>query len=299
MAPRFDSAAVQYDPRRWLGLAVLLLAAAIDLIDATIVNIALPTIRDDLGAGAAALEWIVAGYSLTFALGLITGGRLGDVFGRRRIFLIGVAGFTLASLAAGLAWSPAALVAARFVQGAFAALMVPQVLSTINVSFPPEERPKAYGMYGTFAGIATVSGPLLGGLLMQGDLFGLDWRPIFLINLPVGLATFVAALLFVRESRDEHPPQLDLTGVGIVTVALLLLLYPLVEGHELGWPAWTFASMAASLPVLALFAAQQARRARRGDAPLVPLGLFRERAFGGGVLAGLTFFSASPASSSS
>lgn len=299
MAPRFDSAAVQYDPRRWLGLAVLLLAAAIDLIDATIVNIALPTIRDDLGAGAAALEWIVAGYSLTFALGLITGGRLGDVFGRRRIFLIGVAGFTLASLAAGLAWSPAALVAARFVQGAFAALMAPQVLSTINVSFPPEERPKAYGMYGTFAGIATVSGPLLGGLLMQGDLFGLDWRPIFLINLPVGLATFVAALLFVRESRDEHPPQLDLTGVGIVTVALLLLLYPLVEGHELGWPAWTFASMAASLPVLALFAAQQARRARRGDAALVPLGLFRERAFGGGVLAGLTFFSASPASSSS
>ena len=182
-----EAAGPAYDSRRWLGLAVLLLAAAIDLIDVTVVNIALPAIRDDLGASAAQLEWIIAGYTLAFALTLITGGRLGDVHGRRRMFLVGVAGFTLASLACGLAWSAEALVAARVVQGAFAGLMVPQVLSTINVSFPSEERPKAYGLYGAVAGIATVSGPLVAGLLVQGDLFGLDWRPIFLINLPVGL----------------------------------------------------------------------------------------------------------------
>jgi EmrB/QacA subfamily drug resistance transporter len=283
--------ATAYDPRRWLALGVLLLAVVMDLIDITIVNIALPSIRDDLGASNAALEWTVAGYTLAFALGLITAGRLGDVYGRRRMFLLGVGGFTAASVLCGLAWSPEALIAARIAQGALAALMVPQVLSMINVSFPPAERAKAYGLYGGFAGIATVSGPLIGGLLVQGDLFGLDWRPIFLINLPVGLATLVAVAVLVRESRDEHPLRLDLTGVGLVTTALLLLLYPLVQGHELGWPTWTFVSMAASAPVLAVFAVEQARRSRRGGSPLVPLGLFRRHAFTGGVLAALTFFS--------
>jgi EmrB/QacA subfamily drug resistance transporter len=277
-----------YDPRRWLALTVLLLAAVMDLIDITIVTIALPTIRKSLDASAAALEWTIAGYTLAFALGLITGGRLGDVYGRRRIFLFGVAGFTAASLLCGLAWSPEVLIAARVAQGAMAALMVPQILSTIQAVFPPEERPKAYGMYGAFMGIAGLGGPLLGGLLVQADLFGLGWRPIFLINLPVGLTTLAAAWALVRESRDAQPPRLDLAGVGLVTVALLLLLYPLVEGHELGWPTWTFVSMAASLPVLALFATQQARGGRRS--PLVPLGLFRQRAFTGGGLAALTFF---------
>lgn len=280
-----------YDPRRWLALAVLLLAVVMDLIDITIVNIALPSIRDDLGASNAALEWTIAGYAVAFALGLITAGRLGDVFGRRLMFVTGVSGFTAASVLCGLAWSPEALVAARIAQGVFAALMVPQVLSMINVGFPPEERPKAYGLYGAFAGIATVSGPLIGGLLVQGDLFELGWRPIFLINLPVGLMTLVAATMLVRESREEHPARIDLTGVGLLTGGLLLLLYPLVQGHESGWPAWTYASMAASVPVLAVFALQQAHRARRGGSPLVPLELFRRRAFTGGVLAALTFFS--------
>jgi EmrB/QacA subfamily drug resistance transporter len=286
-----EAATAAYDPRRWLALSVLLLAAVMDLIDVSIVNIALPSIRDDLDASAAALEWTVAGYTLAFALGLITGGRLGDVFGRRRMFLLGVAGFTAASLLCGLAWSSEVLVAARVAQGAMAALMMPQILSSIQAIFPPEERPKAYGMYGAFVGIAAVSGPLLGGLLVQADLFGLGWRPIFLVNIPVGLFTIVAARALVRESRDEHPPRLDLTGVGLVSVALLLLLYPLVQGHQLGWPSWAFVLMAGSLPVLAVFAAQQAHRGRRGESPLVPLALFRERAFTGGVLAALTFFS--------
>ena len=280
-----------YDPRRWSALGVLLLAAVMDLIDISIINIALPTIRDDLDASAAALEWTIAGYTLAFALGLITGGRLGDVYGRRRIFLLGVAGFTVASLLCGLAPSVEVLIGARVAQGAMAALMMPQILSTIQAVFPADERPKAYGMYGAFVGIAAVSGPLLGGLLVEADLFGLGWRSIFLINLPIGLLTLAAAWMLVPESRDAHPPRLDLTGVGLVSAALLLLLYPLVQGHELGWPTWTFVSMAASLPVLALFAAQQASRSSRGGSPLVPPALFRERAFTGGVVAALTFFS--------
>jgi EmrB/QacA subfamily drug resistance transporter len=280
-----------YDPRRWLALSVVLLAAVMDLIDVTIVNVAIPSIREDLGAAAADIEWIVAGYTLAFAVGLITGGRLGDVYGRKRLFLLGVAGFTVASIVCGLAQSADALIAARVVQGGFAALMVPQVLSMIQVLFPPEERPKAYGMFGAFAGMATVGGPLIGGLLVQANLFELGWRPIFLINLPVGLATLAAAWVLLRESRAEERPRLDLVGVGLVTVALLLVLYPLIEGRELGWPTWAIVSLATSAPVAGLFVLHQRRRERLGRTPLVPLGLFRTRAFGGGVLAGLAFFS--------
>jgi MFS family permease len=234
------------DPRRWIALGVLLLAAAMDLIDTTIAVLALPVIGDDLGAGEAALEWIIAAYALAFALGLITGGRLGDVFGRRRVFLIGLAGFTAASALCGLAPTPSVLVAARAIQGAFAALMIPQVVSIIAASFPPEDRAKAYGMMGAVAGVATVAGPLLSGALLELDLF--SWRPIFLINVPIGLATIAAARAFVHESRSETPPRLDLAGAGLLTVALVLLLLPLVEGHQLGWPAWTFAALAASIP---------------------------------------------------
>ena len=279
------------DPRRWLALAVVLLAVAIDLIDTTIVNVAIPSIQEDLGASAAAIEWIVAGYTLAFAVVLITGGRLGDAFGRKRLFLIGVAGFMVTSAMAGLAQSPEALITARLGQGVMAALMVPQVLSMIQVNFSPEERPKAYGMYGAFAGIATISGPIVGGLLVQADLFSLDWRPIFLINVPLGILTLIAAAKLVPESRAEHAQRFDFVGVGIVTGALMLLLYPLVQGRELEWPAWTFVSMAASVPAFALFAVHQRRRARQGGSPLVPLRLFGQRGFLGGVVAGLAFFS--------
>lgn len=289
-SPSAAEAAAAPDPRRWLALAVMLLAAVMDLIDVTIVNVAIPSIQRDLGATAAHIEWIVAGYTLSFAVMLITGGRLGDVYGRRRLFLVGVAGFTLASLACGLAQSPEVLIAARVVQGGLAALMIPQILSTVQVAFPPDERPKAFGMYGAFIGMATVSGPLVGGVLVDADLFGLDWRPIFLINLPIGILTLAAAAALVKESRSEQPPRLDLGGVGLVTVALLLLVYPLVQGRELDWPAWTFVSMAASIAAFALFVLHQRRRTRRADSPLVPLALFRERGFTGGVLVGLTFF---------
>ena len=278
------------DPRRWIALIVLLLAAVLDLVDVTVVNVAIPTIQRDLGASYEAIQWVLASYTLAFALGLITGGRLGDIYGRKRVFLVGVAGFALGSALCGLAPSPEMLVASRVLQGAMAAVMIPQVLSIIQASFPPGERGAAFGAYGAVAGLASAGGPLIAGVLIQGDLLGLGWRPIFLVNVPVGLLALVATALVVRESRSEHPLRLDLTGVVIMTVGLLLLVYPLVEGRNLGWPAWTLASMGASVPVLILFAFWERRKARKDGSPLVPPALFRERAFVAGLLVNLIFF---------
>jgi EmrB/QacA subfamily drug resistance transporter len=278
------------DPRRWLTLIILLLAAFMNLLDISIVNIAIPSIQRNLHASYADVQWALAGYTLAYALVLITGGRLGDTFGRKRLFLIGVAGFTIMSALCGAAQSPAALIASRVAQGAFGAIMIPQVLSVIQVIFPPAERIKALAGFGVTAGLGTVSGPLLGGLLTQHNLFGLGWRPIFLINVPVGIIALVASAVLVRESRAPRPPRLDPVGVALISAALLALLYPLVQGRQLGWPGWTFASMAASVPLLALFAGYERMKVRRDGSPLVQLSLFRERAFSVGMAIAVTFF---------
>jgi EmrB/QacA subfamily drug resistance transporter len=278
------------DPRRWLTLAILLLAAFMNLLDVSIVNIAIPSIQRNLHASYADVQWALAGYTLAYALVLITGGRLGDTFGRKRLFLIGVTGFTIMSALCGAAQSPGELIACRVVQGAMGAIMVPQVLAVIQVIFPPAERIKALAGFGVTAGLGTVSGPLLGGLLIQHNLFGLDWRPIFLINVPVGILAVAASSVLVRESRAPHPPKLDPVGVGLISAALLLLLYPLVEGRQLGWPAWTFISMAAAAPVLAGFIGYERMKTRRDGSPLVPLSLFRDRGFSAGMAVTLTFF---------
>ena len=278
------------DPRRWLTLSILLLAAFMNLLDVSIVNIAIPSIQRDLHASYADVQWALAGYTLAYALVLITGGRLGDIFGRKRLFLIGVTGFTVMSALCGAAQSPGMLIGCRVVQGAMGAIMVPQVLAVIQVIFPPAERIKALAGFGVTAGLGTVSGPLLGGLLIQHNLFGLAWRPIFLINVPVGVLAVAASAVLVRESRAPRPPRLDPIGVGLISAALLLLLYPLVEGRQLGWPAWTFVSMAAAAPVFALFAWYEQFKARRDRSPLVPLRLFREREFSVGMAVAMTFF---------
>ena len=278
------------DPRRWLTLIILLLAAFMNLLDVSIVNIAIPSIQRDLHASYADVQWALAGYTLAYALVLITGGRLGDTFGRKRLFLIGVTGFTIMSALCGVAQSPGQLIAARVVQGAMGAIMVPQVLAVIQVIFPPAERIKALAGFGVTAGLGTVSGPLLGGLLIQHNLFGLDWRPIFLINVPVGIIAVVASAILVRESRAPRPPRLDPTGVALISAALLLLLYPLVQGRELGWPAWTFVSMAASVPVFAIFVLYERAKARRDGSPLVEMSLFRERGFSVGMAVAVAFF---------
>jgi EmrB/QacA subfamily drug resistance transporter len=256
----------------------------------SIVNIAIPSIQRDLNASYADVQWALAGYTLAYALVLITGGRLGDMFGRKRLFLIGVTGFTIMSALCGAAQSPGQLIACRVAQGAMGGIMVPQVLAVIQVIFPPAERIKALAGFGVTAGLGTVSGPLLGGLLIQHNLFGLDWRPIFLINIPVGIIAVAASAVLVRESRAPRAPRLDPVGVGLITAALLLLLYPLVEGRQLGWPAWTFIAMAAAVPVFAIFAGYERVKARRDGSPLVQLSLFHDRAFSVGMAIALTFF---------
>lgn len=278
-APAMASA----DRRRWIALAIVLTASFMDLVDATIVNIALPSIKDDIGASNSDILWVTAGYALAFAIGLITGGRLGDIYGRKKVFLLGMAGFTLASLLCGIAEGPGMLVGARLLQGAMAALMVPQVLSIIHVTFPAEERGKVFGMFGAVVGLGAVSGPLLGALLTQWDILGLGWRPIFLINLPVGIAGLILGRRFIDESRAPHALRLDLIGMLLATGGLLMLLYPLITGREHNWPTWGFVSMAASLAVFAGFIAYEKNKSRKDGAPLVELSLFRVKSFAAGI----------------
>ncbi|WP_084965504.1 MFS transporter [Thermoactinospora rubra] len=275
---------------RWAALALLLTAVFMDMVDNQIVTIALPTIQRDLGAQPSALQWTATGYTLAFALTLITGGRLGDRFGHRAMFVLGTAGFGAASLAAGLAPDVAVLLAARVAQGVFAGLMVPQVLAFIHAEFPQAEQGKAMGFYGMTFPIGGLAGPLLGGLLTQADLFGWHWRTIFFVNVPVALAAAVGAMLVMPPPRRPGRGGADVPGVLVLAAALLAVLYPLVQGRELGWPAWAFLLMAAALPLLALFAALERARERRGREPLIRPGLLRSRPMAVGVLVMLIFY---------
>ncbi len=275
--------------QRKIALAVVALAFVMDLLDSTIVNIAIPSIQSNLGASYATIQWLIAGYSLAFATLLITGGRMGDVFGYKKLFMIGVGGFTVASLLSGVAWDSHILIAARLLQGAMAALMVPQVMSMMQIMFKPEERGMVSGMFGALGGLSAALGPVIGGLLIKANIFGLDWRPIFLINVPVGLIGLVAAAKYLPEGKSPHPLKLDWWGTLIVIVGLLLLIFPLIEGRDLDWPTWTFVMMAASIPVFVLFAWWQRRKVRTDGSPLVMPALFRFRSFAVGLLTNVIF----------
>ncbi|MGH3448084.1 MAG: MFS transporter [Nocardioidaceae bacterium] len=277
------------DRRKWLALAVLMAAEFMNLVDATIVNVALPSIQRDLGASFSAVQWVTGGYALAFAAMLVTGGRLGDLVGRRRLFLMGLAGFTAASVACGLATGAAWLVTARLAQGGAAAMMVPQVLSIMNVSFTSEERGKVFGLLGGIVGLGAVSGPLLGAVLTEADILGLGWRPIFLVNLPVGLIAIWLGRRWVDESRADRPLRLDPVGVALAVTAVGLLLYPLTTGEQAGWPAYDFAMMAAAPVLLAVFVWYERGKDRRDGSPLVDLGLFRIATFAAGLGVQLLF----------
>ncbi|MGW2545001.1 MFS transporter [Kitasatospora sp. NPDC001574] len=264
-------------------------ASFMDLVDVTIVNIAIPSIQESTGASFSAVQWVTGGYALAFAIGLITGGRLGDIYGRKRLFLIGMGGFTLASALCGLAGGAEMLVAMRILQGGTAALMVPQVLSIVHATFPAEERGKVFGLYGAVIGLGAVTGPMIGAVLTEWDLFGLGWRPIFLINLPVGVAGLLLGRAFIGESKAERALKLDLVGVALASAGLLMLIYPLTHGREAGWPLWGYLTMAGSLPVFALFVAYERVKARRDGSPLVELSLFRVKSFAAGIGVQLTF----------
>lgn len=278
-------------PRRWLILFVILAAECMDLLDATIVNVATPSIRASLHTTASQLQWIVGGYSLAFSVGLVTGGRLGDIFGRRRLFLIGAAGFTLASMACGLASSPGMLIAFRLAQGAFGSLMIPQGLGVVKEVFPADELPKAFGIWGPVMGLAAVFGPVVGGALVGAGLFSDPWRSIFYVNLPLGLAGIVGAYRVMPESRSPRKLTVDFGGAALFTLAAVLLVYPLIQGRESGWPAWAFIAMATSAVALLVFAAYERRRAGRGGDPLVVPSVFSKPGYLSGTLIILVFFS--------
>ncbi|GAB25635.1 putative drug resistance protein [Gordonia polyisoprenivorans NBRC 16320 = JCM 10675] len=275
--------------RRTLAMAVLIGASFMDLFDVTIMQVALPSIRNDLHADAAQLEWIIAGYMLAFASMLITGGRLGDAIGRRRAFLIGVAGFTLASLAGACSPDADLLIVARVAQGLFAAVMVPQGLSTLQALYRPRERARVYGMFGAISGMAAVAGPILGGVLVSGDVAGLGWRSVLLINVPVGIVLLVLGRAYIPDTRDTEPADRDLIAVALSAGGVVAVLYPIVEGHTLGWPAWSWAVMAGGVVLLALFVVRQRAVARAGRAPLLPGRLFANRGFSVGLVVQTVF----------
>lgn len=272
---------------RGLAIAVLTFAMFMDLMDVTIVNVALVDIKRELGASSAELQWILSGYTLAFAGILITASRLGDRFGRQRIFILGIAGFTLASLLASLAQNGETLVASRFVQGAFAGLMVPQVLASVQALYRPKERAPIFAVIGVITALAAVIGPVLGGWLITNNPVGGHWRSIFYINLPVGVIITIAAIFLVPNTKQERPNRLDPLGVLLAVGAVLLLVYPLVEGRELGWPAWSFVLMALSPVTLAIFFWYQTRR--DPAAALIPVRLFRNRGFTAGLLIYMCF----------
>lgn len=276
-------------PPPWLTLAVVLSGLFMVTLDVFIVNVAIPALQSDLGAGAGAIQWVVAGFSLAVGALVVTAGRLGDLLGRRRTYAVGLAAFTLTSAACGLATSPEALVAARVLQGLSAALLMPQVLVIIQTVFRGRALARAYTAYGLSMGIAAVFGQLIGGALIHADLLGLGWRACFLINVPVGLA----ALAVLRRALPIVPgsgrARMDLVGVALVTAALLTTMLPLIQGRAQGWPTWTWVSLAASAALFAEFLWYERRLARSGGAPLVDLAVFRERTFSVAVSAQLAF----------
>ncbi|MGI8695363.1 MAG: MFS transporter [Mycobacteriales bacterium] len=273
-----------------LGLATVLLGAFVSMADFFIVNVALPTIDTDLRTSAALLELVVAAYGITYALLLVLGGRLGDTFGRRRLFVTGLALFTVTSLGCGIAPTAITLVLARAAQGAAAALMVPQVLATIQATTTGQHRSRAIGWYGATAGIASAVGQLAGGVLVSADIAGMGWRPIFLVNVPIGVLGLVAAVRYLPATRAHAAVPIDGRGTALLGAALLCLLVPLMVGRSLGWPVWCWLVLAATPFAAAALVAAERSLERSGGVPLVPPSLLRIRSMRAGLLLGLPFF---------
>ena len=277
---------------RWAALGVIITAEIMDLLDGTIVNVAAPSIRAGIGGGLSTIQWVIAAYGLALAVGLMIGGRLGDIFGRKRMFVIGATGFTLASALCAVATGPATLIGARLAQGLLGAIMIPQGLGLIRHMFKGKEVGAAMGVFGPAMGLAALGGPILGGWLTDADILGTGWRAIFLINLPIGLAVVLLGLRLLPESKLPRAPRLDVTGSLLAAAGAFLAIFPLVQGREHGWPAWTFLSLGASVLVFAVLGLTQIRRRRNGRDPLVEPSLFKEKAFVSGMLVTTLFFGA-------
>jgi EmrB/QacA subfamily drug resistance transporter len=281
---------------RWIAFAAVITAAVMDLLDSTIAQVAAPTIRRELGGSYAVIEWVTAAYTLGMAVGLLTGGRLGDIFGRRRVLLIGMTGFVVASAACAAAASPGQLIAARAAQGALGAIMLPQVFGLIRDLFADQEMGKAFGVYGPVMGLSAMLGPIASGGLISLNLFGTGWRMIFLVNVPVGLVALIAGGRLLPAGAPAVPGaqggrrgRLDLPGAALAGVAMFLLVFPLAQGHDLGWPSWLFGMLAASVLILAGFAWYQLRRKNAGKQPLVEPSVFSHRSYTMGIVFSIAF----------
>ncbi|NMU89352.1 MFS transporter [Achromobacter ruhlandii] len=257
------------DARRWLALAVLLTGTLLPPLDFFIVNVALPAIRTDLQASSDVSQLVISVYAAAYAVTLILGGRLGDLYGRKRVFMAGMLGFGAASALCGLAPSPGMLIAGRLLQGISAAIMAPQSLASIHAIFPPSEKNRALSLYGATFGLASVGGQLLGGVLVSPSPWGLGWRSVFLINLPIIMLAIPAAMRLLRESRAERSPRLDVRGAMLLAGGLLALVVPLIEGQQHRWPWWCTAPLALSVPLLWIFWRHEKAQERAGGTPLV------------------------------
>jgi EmrB/QacA subfamily drug resistance transporter len=275
---------------RWLILAVMLAAEIMDLIDATIINVGGPTLQKYLGATEIDLQWIIGGYTLALGSGLILGGRLGDKFGRRYMFLVGMIGFTVASLSCSLAQSTDTLIIFRFAQGFLGAMLLPQGFGLLKAVFPPKELGQAFGVFGPVFGLAGILGPVIGGALIQADLFGLGWRAVFLVNVPIGIAATAIAWKVLPRVSGDKALKIDFLGALLVIASSALLIYPLIQGQKEDWPAWTFFSVAASILGFILFAFQQRWISKTKLAPLINPTILTKPAFTVGLIGMSLFF---------
>lgn len=274
----------------WLGLATSLVAVFMQLLDATIVNVALPSIAVDLGASVSAQLLMVSVYTLAFACSLITAARLGDLLGRRRVFLTALAVFLVASLFCGLAQTPTELVVSRAFQGLAAGSMSAQTFAIISGLFPKRQHPRVFGIYGATIGLATICGPLVGGLLIEWDLFQWGWRSIFYVNVPIGLVALTIGYFYLVDAKPDGVRGLDIGGAVLSALGLFLLIFPLAEGRERGWPTPIVAMLLCSIPVLVAFVVYEWWLGKRGGDPVLRLHLFRDRAFSIGAVLAFVFF---------
>ena len=273
---------------RWQVLAVVLVAEAMDILDTTTVNVAGPSVRRSIGGGIDLVQWLSATYTLAFAVLLITGGRLGDRYGRRRVFLLGAAGFTVASVACGLSVSPEMLIAARLAQGSSGAILLPQGIGLLTAAFAERDISTAFGFYAPVLSLAAVSGPLVAGGLIHWDLWGTGWRLIFFVNLLLGAGAIGGGLRYLPPDGQATLRRLDPYGMVIVAAATFLVIYPLIQGQQLGWPGWTFALLAAGIAGFGLFAWHE----RHSAAPLIEPALLRRRTYLAGTAVAIAFFAA-------
>ena len=278
--------------RNWLALAVLLAGAFMALLDTTIVNVAIPTIRTNLAASNATLSWIVSGYALTFGLALIPAGRVGDGLGHKWVFVAGLSLFTAASLACGLAADDMQLVLARAVQGLAGGMFFTPITALIQLMFSDRNRARAFAMMGATIGFSVALGPLVGGLIIQASGTDAGWRLVFDVNVPLGVLAVIAAVLLLPAGAENTATAPDWPGLILLSAALVALLTPLIQGQQEGWPFWTYASMAGATALLAVFALWERHVETTGGNPLVPPRLFAHASFAGGVLLALVYFAA-------